>query len=121
MKRLLSAILLLVTLFSLCLWESRKTDRLTAGLADTLTVSQQLYAAGDVVSAEKALVSAEAHWRTESPFTQFFWRQSEVDAVDECFAEAFAALADGHPDDKKLRMHLEGIRRMEHIHWDSVF
>lgn len=121
MKRLLSAILLLAALLSLCLWEGGKTDRLTAGLADALTVSQKLFAAGDPAAAEAVLTSAEAYWRAESPFTQFFWRQSEVDAVDECFAEAFAALAEGSPDDKKLRMHLESIRRSEHIHWDSVF
>ena len=125
MRRELCAAGLLLLLIGGAIWNLRLADRLTDRVSDSLGRAEQAARHEDYDSAVRELENALAIWDAEQTYTQVFFRQPDLDGLQDAFSalgqllrqkdEAWpAALA-------LLRYHLEMVDRMEHLSLGTIF
>lgn len=125
MGRELAAALLLMLLVLGAWLNVACLDRLVGTLEQELSVSEQLADEGDFAAARQALDRALSRWTRAGTYTEIFLRHPEIDAVEDSFFELRSILteenAEAYPSAfLKLRYHLDGIDRMEHVRPGSV-
>ncbi len=126
MKRTLIALVLLLLLGALGIWNLRQVDALTNGLCGCIELSIRCMEEGDSAAAKAAVDSALTLWERQERYTHIFLRHSEVDSAADTLYElqeavyagdAAQALSAGNP----ALYHLRSLQSMEHPAWGSVF
>ncbi len=125
MKRELCAGALLLLLIAGALWNLRTADRLTQGVENSLDRAEQAARFGDYASALQALEEGHALWDSRDEYARIFFRQADLDGLQEAFALLEQLLRQADPAWPAalhlLRYQLENVDRMEHLSPGTVF
>ena len=125
MKRELFAGLLLLLLIAGSLWNLRCADALTQNVADSLSRAEEAARRQEYAEALQALEKAQRDWDAKRSYTQVFFRQPDLDSLQDAFADLGQLLL--QKDEawpaalRRLRYHLEMVDRMEHLSAGTVF
>ena len=126
MKRETGALLLLLALASLAVWNIRRLDRTVAEIEEHLNYSEKAAVGGDADRAETELEAALRLWLDADRYTQIFLRHPDIDGATDAFYVLMQLLRAGESRSltaiyDQLRYHLHTIASMEHIRTGSVF
>ena len=124
-KREYMAIVLLVLLIALSVYNIKSIDSLTGDIGITLSKSQSAAEKLDFKAARGYLDEALERWLSADSYTHIFLRHPEIDSTADSFYElkqvlmqedisACAAAYD------KLMYHLNSIDSMEHLSFGSI-
>ena len=126
MKRLVSAICLLLALALFVAWLGSRLGRDVTRMEAYLDRAEDFARDGEWEQARDSLAALEKIWRGAQPLYRITLEQRILDEADKNMTRV-AAAADNKDkagffmEAASLRSSLEGIARMEKISWDTVF
>lgn len=126
MKRELFAILLLIAIFALSIWNIHYVDHITEDLLSDLARSADIAATGDCQSAAEIVTETLERWKSLDCYAGVAIRHAETDGCTDLFYELLGELYQGNTGRAKglyqsLAVHLKGIAEMEHPTLESIF
>lgn len=125
MKREITAVILLILLFTGAIINIRYNDRMIYVLEDEISSAIKSARSGDFDKAKSLLDTAAEHWLSRDGYTHIFIRHTEIDSVTDAFFQLKSALHEEDSDSFEgayslLMAHLESIRTMEHLRFGSI-
>ncbi|MGI6012960.1 MAG: DUF4363 family protein [Oscillospiraceae bacterium] len=126
MKRELCAIILLIAVFSISIWNIHYVDRVTEELLSYLDRSAEYADAGDCETAAEVLTVALNRWKKLDRYSGVAIRHAETDSCTDLFYELLGELYQENTGTaqgmfQSLSSHLKGIAEMEHLTLESIF
>ena len=126
MKKEVFAVVLLVLIFLLSLYNAKVLADLTEDLSQMASDASKMASDGDWEGAVKKAETAIQKWHNADWHTHVTLRHFEIDAATDAFYSFLEKLHTRDSDGKdsallKLNAHLDGIRRMERISPGSIF
>lgn len=114
MKRLFTAIVLLVVTLALCVGIQRSLNRISDGMAAKVDHFSLCARLDDTENAQKAIVQAHGEWLESRALLGSVLPHSELDEIDRLFAVSLQAVEDGNLDECRLRA-AELSARIRHL------
>ena len=126
MKREQAAVLLLLLLAVIALWNIHRVDFMTDQLEENLIRSERALSRGDRDMALTALDNALELWQRSRGYTSVFLRHPDVDAASDAFYDLQELLQQDEREGAaagyaRLRYHLDMLDYMEHLSWGTIF
>lgn len=126
MGREIFALLLMVLLIAVSVWNIHAVDKLTTDIEARIETAENAALSGDNALAELEFQKALKLWLDAEGYTHVFIRHPEIDSCTDAFYEALEALGPGdsreiQPRFELLRYHLESIASMERISLGNIF
>ncbi|MBR3475450.1 MAG: DUF4363 family protein [Oscillospiraceae bacterium] len=125
MRRELCAGALLLLLIAGAVWNLHIADRLTERVSDSLGRAEQAARREDYDGALQALEEALELWDGAKTYTQMFFRQPDLDGLQDAFSDLGQLLRQEDPAWPAaldlLRYHLDMVDRMEHLSLGTIF
>lgn len=126
MKREFFAVILLVAVLVLSIWNIHYVDHVTEELLDYIERSVDYADAGDCETAAEILTVALKRWKSLDHYSGVAIRHTETDSCTDLFYELLGELYQENTGTAKglfqsLAVHLKGIAEMEHLSLESIF
>lgn len=126
MKRCIAALLILLLIAAVSLYNIRHIDVMTQTLLKKVNTAEQHALSGEFTEAASQMEQAAEMWEENNTYAYVFLRHAEVDTTADVFCEVLAELYDENAAGakgmiRKLRAHLTTIAAMEHIRVETIF
>ncbi len=114
MKRIVTAVLLLVLVLAACIGTQWQLNRLADDLAKKIDHFSICTWQNDVESAGQAIAGAKSDWEGSRPLLGSILPHNELDEIDRLFAVALQAMENGDLSECRLRA-AELSARLQHL------
>ena len=125
MKKELGAVIILLCLIGLSVWNLFHLGRLTGELTELINESSSLAGSGEWDTALITARRAERRWLAADGYTHIFIRHAEIDSTTDAFCDYISELEkrDGSADGtrQKLIEHLQSLYDIEKPTLQSIF
>ena len=125
MRRLYSALLVLVLIFALMLWHIEAVEQETGFLVNQLQQAEQAVEEGKTTEAIRLTESAQTEWQRVDQWFGVVLRMGDTDEVDKDFHQTLEVLRSGEEQDYRSAnaVLIEGLLHLvevEQVQWGNI-